>query len=250
MKAKLFVCLVLMIVFPVVAWGQVDRASLAGTVTDKSGAFVPGAQLGLVATDTGWHRDALSSDEGVYNFSLLPIGNYTLTVTMTGFQTQTIRDVRLGVGDTRTLNIRMDVSSVETLVTVEDVLQPLERTSAVVGTVVGARNINEMPLNGRHWASLMALAPGAVNTGEGNQQSIRFVGRARDDNNWTLDGVDATGVKDPRQEAALRLVISTDTVAEFRVNTTLYSAESGGGAGGQVNIVSKSGTNNFPRQPV
>src|SRR5688500_8706207 len=102
-----------------------------------------------------------------------------------------------------------------------------------------------MPLNGRHWASLMALAPGAINTGEGNQQSIRFVGRSRDDNNWTFDGVDATGVKDPRQEAALRLVISTDSIAEFRVNSTLYSADQGGGGGGQVNVVSKSGTNNF-----
>jgi hypothetical protein len=91
----------------------------------------------------------------------------------------------------------------------------------------------------------MALAPGAINTGEGNQQSIRFVGRARDDNNWTFDGVDATGVKDPRQEAALRLVISTDSIAEFRVNSTLYSAESGSGSGAQVNVVSKSGTNAF-----
>ena len=70
-------------------------------------------------------------------------------------------------------------------------------------------------------------------------------GRARDDNYWTLDGLDATGVKDPRQEAALRLVISTDSIAEFRVNSTLYSAESGGGAGAQVNIVSKSGSNEF-----
>lgn len=91
----------------------------------------------------------------------------------------------------------------------------------------------------------MALAPGAINTGDGSQQSIRFVGRARDDNNWTFDGLDATGVKDPRQEAALRLVISTDSIAEFRVNTTLYSAESGSGAGGQVNVVSKSGSNQF-----
>jgi hypothetical protein len=242
-----FITLVVLLALAVVpaALAQVDRASLSGTVTDKSGAFVPGAQLTLVSQETGWRREALTDDSGTYSFAQIPIGNYTLTTTMLGFQTQTIKDIRLGVGDSRTLNLRLDVSSLETLVTVEDVLQPLEKTSAVVGTVVGARNINEMPLNGRHWANLMALAPGAVNTGEGNQQSIRFVGRARDDNYWTLDGVDATGVKDPRQEAALRLVISTDTVAEFRVNTSLYSAESGSGSGGQVNIVSKSGTNNF-----
>jgi hypothetical protein len=123
--------------------------------------------------------------------------------------------------------------------------QPLDRNSAVVGTVIGSQQIREIPLNGRHWASLMALAPGAINTGDGSQQTIRFVGRARDDNNWTFDGLDATGVKDPRQQTGLRLVISTDTIAEFRVNSTLYSAESGSGAGGQVNLVSKSGSNEF-----
>jgi hypothetical protein len=139
----------------------------------------------------------------------------------------------------------MDVSAVDTKVDVHAAVELLETSSPVIGTVIGSNQVREIPLNGRHWASLMALAPGAVNTGEGNQQSIRFVGRARDDNNWTFDGLDATGVKDPRQEAALRLVISTDSIAEFRVNSTLYSAESGSGAGGQVNVVSKSGTNEF-----
>jgi len=244
MRVKVLVLLVLLTAYPA-AWAQVDRASLSGTVTDKSGAFVPGAQLTLVSAEMGWHRDALTDDSGTYSFSQVPIGVYTLTVTLTGFQTRSIKDLRLNVGDSRTLNVQMDVSSVETLVTVEDVLAPLEKTSAVVGTVVGATNISEMPLNGRNWSNLMALAPGAVNSGDGSQGSIRFMGRARDDNNWTLDGLDATGVKDPRQEGSLRLVISTDSVAEFRVNTTLYSAESGGGAGGQVSIVSKSGSNDF-----
>ena len=227
------------------AAAQVDRATLAGTVTDASGAVIPGAKIEIVSQETGWRRDGVSGGNGAYAFSLVPIGNYTVTATMTGFKTVTMRDVRLGVGDNRTLDLRMEVSSVETSVTVEGVAVPLDRTSAVVGTVIESQQIKEIPLNGRHWASLMALAPGAINTGEGNQQSIRFVGRARDDNNWTFDGLDATGVKDPRQEAALRLIISTDSIAEFRVNSTLYSAESGSGAGGQVNIVSKSGSNEF-----
>ena len=139
----------------------------------------------------------------------------------------TTKDVRLGVGDNRTLNVQLEVSGTDTSVTVEGTAAALETESPVIGAVIGSRQMREMPLNGRHWASLMALAPGAINTGDGSQQTIRFVGRARDDNNWTFDGLDATGVKDPRQEAALRLVISTDTIAEFRVNSTLYSAESG-----------------------
>ncbi|MBL8179217.1 MAG: TonB-dependent receptor, partial [Bryobacterales bacterium] len=90
---------------------------------------------------------------------------------------------------------------------------------------------------------LMQLAPGAVSVGEGNQNSIRFFGRPRDDNNWTFDGVDATGIKDPRQEGNLRLVISTDSIAEFRVNSLPFTAEGGVGGGAQVNLVSKTGTN-------
>jgi len=229
----------------VAAFAQVDRAGISGTVTDASGAIVAGAKVEAVSKDTGLRREALTGGAGSYAFSQMPIGVYTVTVSHTGFRSVAVKDVRLGVGDNRTLNLQLELSNVESSVTVESVIAPLDSTSAVVGTVIGANQVREMPLNGRHWASLMALAPGAINTGDGSQQSIRFVGRARDDNNWTFDGVDSTGVKDPRQEAALRLVISTDSIAEFRVNTTLYSAESGGGAGGQVNLVSRSGSNEF-----
>ncbi len=224
---------------------QLDRATLTGAVTDSSGAVVPGAVLNLSSEDTGLRRSVQTSDSGVYTFAQLPIGIYSVTATHPGLRSVTFKEVRLGVGDNRTLDIRMEVSTTETTVTVEGTAAVLETASPVIGTVIGSRQMREIPLNGRHWASLMALAPGAINTGDGSQQTIRFVGRARDDNNWTFDGLDATGVKDPRQEAALRLVISTDTIAEFRVNSTLYSAESGSGAGGQVNLVSKSGSNDF-----
>ncbi len=241
--AILLVAIFFAVHFPAPA--QVDRASLVGRVSDSSGAVVPEAKVEALSQDTGLRRESLTAVTGAYTFSLMPVGVYTVTVTRTGFRAVTMKDVRLGVGDNRTLNIQLDVSGVDTAVTVESVAAALESTSAVVGTVIGARQMREIPLNGRHWASLMALAPGAINTGDGSQQTIRFVGRSRDDNNWTFDGLDATGVKDPRQEAALRLVISTDTIAEFRINSTLYSAESGGGAGGQVSLVSKSGSNAF-----
>ena len=224
---------------------QVDRATLVGTVTDKTGGVIPGAKLELLSAETGLRRLVETRANGIYGFSQIPIGVYSVTITQPGFRPVSVKDLRLGVGDNRTLDIQMEVSTAETTVTVEGVVAPLERESAVVGAVIESRQVREIPLNGRHWASLMALAPGAINTGDGSQQTIRFVGRARDDNNWTFDGVDATGVKDPRQEAALRLVISTDSIAEFRVNSTLYSAESGGGAGAQINVVSKSGSNEF-----
>jgi hypothetical protein len=246
MTARVFVFItVLCGVLGCPAFAQVDRATLSGSITDSSGAVIAGAKIEVVSQETGLRREMLSTETGTYTFSQLPIGVYTVTVSQTGFRTVIVRDLRLGVGDNRALNLEMEVSSIETTVSVEDILTPLESTSPVIGTVIGSQQVREIPLNGRHWASLMMLAPGAINTGDGSQQTIRFVGRARDDNNWTFDGLDATGVKDPRQEAALRLVISTDAIAEFRVNSTLYSADQGNGAGGQVNIVSKSGTNEF-----
>ncbi|HBY60620.1 MAG TPA: TonB-dependent receptor [Solibacterales bacterium] len=233
---------VLCLIIPA-AFSQVDRATLTGTITDPSGAVVPGASISVESETTGLRRQAVASGAGNYSFSALPIGVYTLTASQPGFNSVTVKDVRLGVGETRTLDLTLAVTGAATTVTVESQVSALERETVALGTVIGSTQARELPLNGRHWASLMALAPGAINTGDGTQQTIRFVGRARDDNNWTLDGLDATGVKDPRQEAALRLVISTDSIAEFRVNASLYSAESGGGAGAQINVVTKSGTN-------
>lgn len=237
--------LLLALLFGAQLSAQVDRATLQGTVSDSTGAVVPGASVEIVSQDTGLRRQIKTNEAGAYVAAGLPIGNYSVTVSLSGFRTVTFQDVRLGVGDIRTLDVQLEVSAIETQVNVESAATPLETAAPTVGAVIGSRQVREIPLNGRHWASLMMLAPGAVNTGDGSQQTIRFVGRARDDNNWTYDGLDATGVKDPRQEAALRLIISTEAIAEFRVNSTLYSAESGAAAGAQINLVSKSGTNEF-----
>ncbi|PYQ20759.1 MAG: hypothetical protein DMF81_17635 [Acidobacteria bacterium] len=91
----------------------------------------------------------------------------------------------------------------------------------------------------------MMLAPGAINTGAGSHTTIRFLGRSVDDNNWTFDGVDATGVKDPKQESVARLIVSMDSICEFRVSAAQYSAEVGSAGGGQVQLLSRSGTNRF-----
>ena len=245
MTWKLFVRLASFLLLAGLTLAQVNLATLTGTVTDPSGAVVASAKVVAQHEGTGLRREASTSASGGYVFPQLPIGSYQVSIEAQGFRPVRFEKIVLQVGDTRTVDAQLEVATIRAEVEVRDIVAPLDRTSATVGTVIASQHMREIPLNGRHWASLMALAPGAINTGEGNQQSIRFVGRARDDNNWTFDGLDATGVKDPRQEAALRLVISTDTIAEFRVNSTLYSAESGGGAGAQVNLVSKSGSNEF-----
>ena len=227
------------------ALAQSDRATLVGTVSDASGAVIVGATVEIRSSATGLHRDVQTGSSGNYVFASLPIGSYTVTITQKGFNNATIKDVRLQVGDARTLDVTLQVSGGTTTVSVESQATALERESATVGTVIGSQQMREIPLNGRHWASLMTLAPGAVNAGAGDMGSIRFSGRSNDDNNFLYDGLDATGVKDQTQEADLRLIVSTDTIAEFRVNSSLYTAESGMAGGAQINLVSKGGTNEW-----
>jgi hypothetical protein len=191
------------------------------------------------------HRDVKTGPAGNYTFAALPIGNYAITASQQGFKTVALKDVRLQVGDNRTLDISMQIAADTTSISVEALASALDRESSTIGNVIGAQQVREIPLNGRSWASLMLLAPGAVNTGAGDMGSIRFSGRSNDDNNFMYDGVDASGVKDQTMEADLRLVVSTDSIAEFRVNSSLYSAESGSGGGAQINLVSKGGTNEF-----
>lgn len=240
---RVVLTLVCVCALPVLSFAQVDRAMLVGTVRDASGAVVRDVAVMVTAADTGVNRETKSTDDGSYRLSGLAVGTYLVTFVRDGFATVIVDDVRLSVGQTRTLDATLPVGAITSEVQVMASATPLDMASAEVGTVIGRTQIEEIPLNGRNWAALMALAPGAVNAGEGGQNGIRFFGRARDDNNWTFDGVDATGIKDPRQEGALRLVMSTEAIAEFRVNSTAYTAESGTGAGAQVNLVSRSGTN-------
>src|SRR5207247_2824001 len=111
--------------------------------------------------------------------------------------------------------------------------------------VITEQQIKEIPINGRNWATLLVLAPGAIDDGGGDQRTIRFAGRGRDDNNYMIDGVDATGIQEQAQKSTTRLQISEDAVSEYRVSSMLYTAEHGAGAGGQVDLVSKTGTNVF-----
>ena len=164
---------------------------------------------------------------------------------LSGFKTARHDEVRLEIGQNLELDLQMEVGQLNEVVNVEGTAAPLDRTSPTIGTVIQASQLKELPLAGRHWAGLMLLAPGAINTGDGTHLSTRFVGRSRDDNNWTFDGIDATGVKDPRQDSAARLIISSESIAEFRVSSSMYSAESGTAAGGQVQLISKMGTNQF-----
>jgi Carboxypeptidase regulatory-like domain/TonB dependent receptor len=226
-------------------FAQVDRAALTGTVMDASGASIPGAKVRLVETSTGLGRDVATKNAGFYYIGSLPVGTYRVTISKDAFQTVEYPAVEFLVGETRTLNTQMQIASTSQEAKVEAESTPLAETSAELGGVVTPQQMANLPLNGRNWASLMTLIPGAIDTGSGGQSTIRFAGRANDENNFNLDGTDWNGVMHQYQNANFRLQVPTESIGEFRVNSMLYTAAEGGTSGANVEVVSRSGSNVF-----
>src|SRR5215831_14672452 len=222
-----------------------DRAAIDGVVRDASGAVVPGASIELVSPTTGLHRATVSGQKGLYEITPLPVGAYTLTITAAGFKPTTIRDIDLQYGETRTVDAQLEVGGVSEIVTVDATAEAPNRTNAELSGVIESSQIKEIPVSGRNWASLMLLTPGAINYGNGAQRAIRFSGHSLDDSNFTFDGVDASGVQEQTQKSDTRLNIALDAIQEFRVSTSNYTAENGAAGGAQINVVSKSGTNQY-----
>jgi hypothetical protein len=227
------------------AVAQVDRAILEGTVTDPTGAVMRGARVQVLAVDSGISEEQQANSNGYYRFPGLAVGRYTVTVTSPKFTTKVIDEVALQVGQIRTLNIQLQVGAVAEKVEVDASAEPAERSSAEASTVIDTTQIANLPNNGRDWTSFTLLAPFAQDDGGGDQRTIRFAGRARDDNNFQFDGVDAGGIQEQAQKSQTRLQISQDAVEEYRVNSALYDAEYGTQAGGQIDVVTKSGTNDW-----
>ncbi|HEY3616966.1 MAG TPA: carboxypeptidase-like regulatory domain-containing protein [Candidatus Sulfotelmatobacter sp.] len=227
------------------AYSQVDRAVLEGTVSDPSGGVIVGASVKVVAVETGLSEEQQTNSKGYYRVSGLAVGSYTVTITQAGFSVKTIEDVTLRVGQTRTLDIPLGIGTINEQIEVKASNGPDNRSSAEAATVIDTIQISELPNNGRDWASFTLLAPFAQDDGGGDQRTIRFAGRARDDNNFSFDGVDAGGIQEQAQKSQTRLQISQDAIEEYRVNSALYDAEYGTQAGGQIDVVTKSGTNDW-----
>ncbi len=226
-------------------FAQVNRPSLNGTITDSAGALVPGAKIQLISQATGAHRETTTNSAGSYEIPFLEVGSYRLVLAKAGFRQVDVDNLVIAVGQPRTIDLRLEVGAVSESVQVTAPLDTLNRSSAEIGGLVEAEQIHDIPVSGRNWASLMLLVPGAVNYSDGSQRSIRFNGHSIDDANYTFDGVDNTGVQEQTQKAEARLNIALDSIAEFRVSTAVYTAESGSSGGPQVNVVSKTGTNQY-----
>jgi hypothetical protein len=226
-------------------FAQVDRAELEGTVTDPAGSVVAKATVKTLAVDTGLSQEQTTNAKGYYRFPGLAVGRYKVTASDAGFKTKVIDDVILLVGQTHTQDIKLAVGAIKEEIEVHATNAPSERTSAEASTVIDTDQIANLPNNGRDWSSFTLLAPFAQDDGGGDQRTIRFAGRARDDNNFSIDGVDAGGIQEQAQKSQTRLQISQDAIEEYRVNSALYDAEYGTQAGGQIDVETKHGTNAY-----
>ena len=228
-----------------------STSQLNGSVSDPSGASVPDATITLTDAATGLQRNTTSNRAGLYQFLDVPPGDYRLDATASGFARYSVTDVKLVVKTPSTINIKFQVAGVATLVTVEGQAPLINRTDASLGNTIEENQIAELPIANRNVVYLLSLQPGVAYLGgaaETNQatdtRSGAVNGVRSDQSNVTLDGI---GVNDQNNGYAFTSVLNTppDSVEEFRVTTANSNADSGYSSGGQVALVTKSGTNAF-----
>lgn len=249
------------IVFPL--FGQTNTASLSGTVIDPSAAVLVGAEVQVVNVDTNVSQTMRTNHAGLYSFANLAPGRYRISVKAAGFKEFVKSDVILHVGDTVAQSFRMEVGSAAESVTVSAEALLVNTEDATVGTVVEHQVVENMPLNGRSFQGLITLSPGvaAVSVPSGGSLGQFVVNGQRTDTNYfTLDGVSAnagsptggglssngTGTT-PINSATggFNNMVSVDALQEFRISTSSFAPEFGRSPGGQISLVSRSGTNAF-----
>ncbi len=243
------------------AHGQSTSATLSGTVEDQNRAVVPGATVTAENKITGLKRRAITNGEGYFTIPLLPPSAYSVTAQAEGFSPVQVSNVVLNVGDQKALQIQLKAGDVNAAVQITD-QEALISESPSVGTVVNRQFVENMPLNGRSFQSLIILTPGVVAAkatfGEQGQFSIN--GQRTNSNYFTVDGVSAnfsinagggTGQAGAGELPALNAsggfsnLVSVDALQEFNIQTSTYAPEFGRSPGGQISLLTRSGTNQF-----
>ena len=248
--------------FATSARAQSASATLGGTVTDQAGAVVPNVNVAVINIEQGFQRSTKTDDEGSFVVPLLPPGNYVVKAEREGFTTSELPNVILNVNDRISISIQLKVGSLQgQTVNVVD-SQTLIDESPGTATVVDRQFVGNLPLNGRSFQALITLSPGVVNTRSTNPEQGQFSvnGQRANANYFTVDGVSANiGVTigdDPYQAASGSLpglavsggtnnLVSVDALQEFKIQTSTYAAEFGRTPGAQVQLITRSGTNQF-----
>jgi len=228
---------------------QVSSSGVNGVVSDNSGAAVPSAKVTITSTGTNFSRTDVTGSSGSFSIPDLNAGAYDITVEAPGFKRAVLANVQLYVGQMATQNIMLEVGELTQQVTVSAQPPLLNETTGTVGTVVVSELVTELPLNGRNFLQLNLLSPGAIHDKNGthgdrydfNPSEISFSvnGQKGDNNLFLLDG---TMFKD-YVFGTTPFAPSVDAVQEFQIATSNYSAAFGSEAAAQVNLVTKSGTN-------
>src|SRR5690348_499663 len=246
--SQFFVCTGIYFALNALAWGQATT-SLRGTVTDPSGAAVPKASVTLTNVDVNTPRTTRTGPQGDYSFVSLPPGTYQLVIETPGFERYQQTNLQLLVNTPATVNVQLKLGSVNETVAVTAEAPVLNSADASIGNAFSNTQVKQIPLEGRNVPDLLSLQAGVVYTGNRPDQDRDYdtrsgsVNGARSDqSNVTLDGVD---VNDQANGYAFTSVlpVTLDSVQEFRVTTTNYNADQGGGSGAEVALVTKSGTN-------
>ncbi|HWC16249.1 MAG TPA: carboxypeptidase-like regulatory domain-containing protein, partial [Terriglobales bacterium] len=231
-------------------YGQKFTGTLTGTVTDPTGAVVPGAEIKVTSQTTGLARTVVSNNDGIYAVPELNPDSYTVSCTKPGFKQTIAKDVSVHVADVRPLNLTLAVGTTTELVEVSAAAVALQTESGEVSSTMVSQQVQELPLNGRNFVQLTTLVPGAAvsetfdnkNKGLFAGVDISFSGSPSVNNQWTVDGAANNDIGSQR---TILIYPSIDNIDEFKIQRNSYGPEYGGAAGAQVNVVTKGGGNNL-----
>ncbi|MSO19684.1 MAG: TonB-dependent receptor [Acidobacteria bacterium] len=236
------------------AMSQATTGTISGVVTDSSGGVLPGATLTILNEDTGIARTAQSDAQGHYLAPLLALGRYKVTVSVEGFQTEIRSGIVLTVGREAVVNLALSVGAVSQTVEVSGEAPLVESTTSSVGGLVDERTIRELPLNGRSYDQLALLEAGVTSYGGGATSGgflygtgTRFsvAGSRSYNNSYLLDGMDINDSGNGTPGGAAGTNLGVDAIREFKIVTSLFSAETGRATGAVISAVTKSGANDY-----
>jgi Carboxypeptidase regulatory-like domain/TonB dependent receptor len=244
---RIFLVVLLVLGLSVAANAQTFRGAINGTVTDPSGGVVPNAQVKATEIATGIDHVTVTTSEGQFAFQDIPLGQYRVTVTASGFPPHTVDKVDVSAGTIYTLNVKLTLQQQATTVEVSAAAITLDTTTATQNMTITSDIVQDVPLNGRDFTQLIAVAPGYGGYSVGGFGSMN--GARANQNNWQIDGVDNNdfwhnipAVNQGGVSGIAGVVLPIDSIDEFS-SQTQSGAESGRNAGGTVNLVIKSGSN-------
>jgi hypothetical protein len=246
---RLFLAVLVILTLGVVANAQTFRGAINGTVTDPSGSSVPNAQVKATEAATGIDHATVTTSDGAFAFQDIPLGQYKVTVTAPGFPPYTVDKVEVSAGTIYTLNVKLTLQSTTTTVEVSAAAITLDTTTATQNMTITSDVVQDVPLNGRDFTQLIAVAPGYGGYSVGGFGSMN--GARANQNNWQIDGVDNNdfwhnipAVNQGGVSGIAGVVLPIDSIDEFS-SQTQSGAESGRNAGGTVNLIIKSGGNDI-----